>query len=142
MINGEAETTGDESIPLVSQVTPKVYAALHKAITGDLVCAAHDLSEGGLLVCAAEMCIGGRLGLELNMDGNDLARTLFAETTGCFLVEVEAKQIAAFESALENIPMRRAGTVSAAQELRVSDKSSALFALPVDQLVAAWGANQ
>ena len=31
--------------------------------------ACHDLSEGGLAVAAAEMCIGGRLGMQLDLGG-------------------------------------------------------------------------
>ena len=36
---------------------------LHQAMGQGLVKACHDLSEGGLAVAAAEMCIGGRSGL-------------------------------------------------------------------------------
>ena len=44
------------------------YRALHAAIQGGLVQAAHDLSEGGLAVAVAEMCIGGRLGAQVELD--------------------------------------------------------------------------
>ena len=54
-----------ESFLMFQQSTPQVYRALHQAITSGLVRSAHDLSEGGLAVAAAEMCIGGRLGIEL-----------------------------------------------------------------------------
>jgi len=52
------------------------------------------LSEGGLAVAAAEMCIGGRLGLELDLkpgkengQADASLRVLFGESTGCLLVE-------------------------------------------------------
>ena len=51
-----------------TNVTRQVYHALHQAITKGLVRSAHDLSEGGLAVAAAEMCIGGRLGMVLNIE--------------------------------------------------------------------------
>jgi phosphoribosylformylglycinamidine (FGAM) synthase-like enzyme len=38
--------------------------------------ACHDLSEGGLAVAAAEMCIGGRLGLESTWTGHSPAPLL------------------------------------------------------------------
>ncbi|MBK7319836.1 phosphoribosylformylglycinamidine synthase subunit PurL [Candidatus Villigracilis affinis] len=60
------DTTINESIPQVSEITPQVYKALHNAINASLIRSAHDLSEGGLAVAAAEMCIGGRLGLDIN----------------------------------------------------------------------------
>src|SRR6185503_13762275 len=55
-------------VPDVPSSTPQVYRALHQAITNGLVKSAHDLSEGGLAVTAAEMCIGGRFGMELNIE--------------------------------------------------------------------------
>jgi phosphoribosylformylglycinamidine synthase subunit PurSL len=47
-----------------------VYRALYQSIQNGLVRACHDLSEGGLAVAAAEMCIGGRLGLEIRLEGS------------------------------------------------------------------------
>ena len=32
------------------------------------ISACHDCSDGGLAVAIAEMCIGGRLGAEINLD--------------------------------------------------------------------------
>src|SRR5262249_18002624 len=52
-----------------------LYVVLHQAIQARLVRACHDLSEGGLAVAAAEMCIGGRLGLSITTEFD-----IFAET--------------------------------------------------------------
>ena len=41
---------------------PGRYRRLHAAIRDDLVQACHDVSEGGLAVALAELCIAGRLG--------------------------------------------------------------------------------
>ena len=41
---------------------PARYRRLHAAIRDDLVRACHDVSEGGLAVALAELCIAGRLG--------------------------------------------------------------------------------
>jgi len=53
------------SVPAVPAAAPDTYRALHAAMQEGLVRACHDLSEGGLATAAAEMCIGGRLGLEV-----------------------------------------------------------------------------
>jgi phosphoribosylformylglycinamidine synthase len=45
------------------------YRALHAAMRAGLVRACHDCSEGGLAVAAAEMVIGGGLGLALRLAG-------------------------------------------------------------------------
>ena len=43
---------------------PERYRRLHQAILAGLVRACHDVSEGGLAVALAEMCIAGRLGAD------------------------------------------------------------------------------
>ncbi|MCJ7433746.1 MAG: phosphoribosylformylglycinamidine synthase subunit PurL, partial [Anaerolineales bacterium] len=58
----------NESVPNVNEITPQVYKALHRAMKSKLVRSCHDLSEGGLGIAAAEMCIGGRLGLDLTLN--------------------------------------------------------------------------
>lgn len=128
-------------VPAVSTQTPAVYRALYQAISSGLVRSAHDLSEGGLAVAAAEMCIGGRLGLELDIGfaaGLSPLRTLFGETTGCLLVEVEAGHAAAFESIFAGLPWARVGTVSGEDTLRIVREKTEVLALPVPTLVSAW----
>ena len=44
------------------------YRKLHQAINARLISACHDLSDGGLAVALAEMCIGGRLGAHLALN--------------------------------------------------------------------------
>ena len=44
------------------------YRKLHQAINSRLISACHDLSDGGLAVSLAEMCIGGRLGAHLALN--------------------------------------------------------------------------
>ena len=103
------DTTIDEAIPQVSEITPQVYKKLHNAINAGLIRSAHDLSEGGLAVAAAEMCIGGRLGLDITPPLT--TRDLFGETTGCLLVEVSPVNIATFEEMFKNLPIKKLGQV-------------------------------
>ncbi|GAB4546899.1 MAG: phosphoribosylformylglycinamidine synthase subunit PurL [Anaerolineales bacterium] len=121
----------NESIPEVSEFAPKVYKALHKAIQGGLIRSAHDLSEGGLGVAAAEMCIGGRLGLELT--GPLSARDLFGETTGCLLVEVKPESSIQFESIFKDLPHKKLGQVISAPILKFNDVS-----ISVEELINAF----
>lgn len=128
----------EEAVPLLAEITPRVYAALHAAITAGLVRSAHDLSEGGLAVAAAEMCIGGRLGLDLTLPPGDPARLLFGETTGCLLAEVEAAQAPAFEHQFAGLPLLRVARTISAPLLKVNRNSELLFALALADLVTAW----
>ena len=45
---------------------PERYRRLHRAIRSGVVRACHDVSEGGLAVALAEMCIAGRLGARID----------------------------------------------------------------------------
>ena len=118
-----------KSVPDVPSSTLWVYRALHQAITNGLVKSAHDLSEGGLAITAAEMCIGGRLGMELNIEPN----SVFTEANGCLLVEVSPSNVNAFESQFDNLPLKKIGKVTSNPILKISDVD-----IPVDELVHAF----
>lgn len=100
----------DYSVPDLPPRAPQLYATLHQAIANGLICACHDLSEGGLAVAAAEMCIAGRLGLRLHWPGEPLE--LFAETNGCLLVEVHADHCDDFEALFADLPIQSLGQVT------------------------------
>jgi len=123
------DTTIDESIPHVSEITPQVYKALHNAINAGLVRSAHDLSEGGLAVAAAEMCIGGRLGLDITPPLT--TRDLFGETTGCLLVEVSPTNITRFEEIFKDLPFKKLGHVISDPILKLNETNISVEALTV-----------
>ncbi len=105
--------------------------ALHRAIMTGCVQAVHDLSEGGLAVSAAEMCIAGRLGAELSLAsvpragdlGDDAA--LFAESSARFLIEVTPEKAAAFERHMAGQAYAWIGSVTRETTLRILDVSGA-----------------
>ena len=136
--NWVAEPTIDEPVPSVSEVTPKVYKALYQAIQNKLVRSAHDISEGGLAVTIAEMCIGGRLGADIEIESSDATHTLFGETTGCLLVEVPANKRDDFLALFNGVPIQKIGMVMQESKLNIRfsvDKSVEIF---VAELVRAW----
>ena len=60
---------------------------------------AHDCSEGGLAIALAEMCIGGRCGAVIDIDGigeGDAFTRLWSESLGRIVVSVEAEHELAF----------------------------------------------
>jgi phosphoribosylformylglycinamidine synthase len=115
-----------------------LYRALHQAMVAGEVRACHDLSEGGLAVAAAEMAIGGRLGMDLAMPGDEAAVSLFSESNGRLLVEVSPAHQARFEARFAGVPLARAGTVSAAERLTIRVGLTPAVTLPLDQLCAAF----
>jgi phosphoribosylformylglycinamidine synthase len=72
--------------------SPAALAELHRRLSRDIragkIAAAHDISDGGLLVAAAEMCIASGLGLELDL--SKLECGPFDEPVGEYLVEWNA----------------------------------------------------
>ncbi len=130
-----------ESVPNVPEITSKVYKALHQAIHSKVVRAAHDLSEGGLAVAAAEMCIGGRLGMKLESNLADPLHTLFGECTGTLLVEVREQDQEKFLVLFKDLPLERLGTVTEDQKLSMSVQGSQMLDVPLSDLLASWNTN-
>jgi len=84
------------AVPQVRETAPGVLRAMADAIAAGKVRSCHDLSEGGLAVAAAEMAIGGDLGVRIDPGaiacGEPIERVdarLFSETPTRFLLEVE-----------------------------------------------------
>ncbi len=137
------QSTVDSPVPGMPEYAPKMYRVLHRAMRAGLVRACHDLSEGGVAVAAAEMCVGGRLGMELRFDDAD-ASALFVEANGCLLVEVRPDDCAAFESLFAelNREIRLIGTVTRDNRLVIAAGGAEKIAVAVDELVAAWNRSK
>ncbi|MCD6284927.1 MAG: phosphoribosylformylglycinamidine synthase subunit PurL, partial [Anaerolineae bacterium] len=135
---------GAPPAPVPQAVT--TLRALHRAIKVELISAIHDLSEGGLAVAAAEMCIAGRCGLQLTLD--DLIRSadvttdaaaLFSESSTRFLVEVAPEYVAAFEACLKAAPFARVGKVADHQTLQIRGFSGdVVVQATVSDLTQTW----
>jgi len=91
---------------------PERYQRLHEAIQAGLVRSCHDLSEGGLAVALAEMCIAGRLGATIDqLPHTDTATAFFSESVGRLVVEVVERDIPAFQKLFDD-RATRIGTVN------------------------------
>lgn len=135
-VNGLSSTV--DSIPGISENAPALYRTLHQAILQGWVRSCHDLSEGGLAVAAAEMCIGGRLGLTMELEAEDTLRALFGETNGSLLVEVEPGNSAAFEKLFANLPSQRIAIVDAEPNFVIKKAGKEISFAPVEDLVTVW----
>ncbi|MDP1547225.1 MAG: AIR synthase-related protein, partial [Anaerolineales bacterium] len=125
----QLSVNSDQLVPDVPKETLQVYRALHQAIQNGLVKSCHDLSEGGLAVAAAEMCIGGRLGMTVP----PTSVGTFTEVNGCLLVEVTPTNAAAFENHFTNLPITKLGEVTSDPILKINNQE-----ISVDDLVRAF----
>jgi phosphoribosylformylglycinamidine synthase len=131
---GAVDTGGCGPAPAPDPEAPQRYGRLHAAIRAGIVRSCHDLSEGGLAVALAEMCIGGRLGATIHaLPHADLATALFSESIGRLVVEVEPTAVDTFIDRM-NGDARILGTVNAVGRLEFDG----IGALAIDELVAAF----
>jgi phosphoribosylformylglycinamidine synthase len=120
----------------------KRYRLVHRAIVGGLVRSCHDLSEGGLGVSLAEMALGGRLGISVDVECicNSLVNpitALFSESNGRLVCEVPASKCREFESLLGDECLRL-GSVTETDRLVLRCGSRVLCDIGMDAVTEAW----
>jgi len=126
--------------------SPAILAGLHRAIAGGHVRAAHDLSEGGLGVAAAEMAFAGERGARLDLaaapvGGETLGdeTILFSESLTRFLVEVAPESFDAFAAALGDIPFAALGEVTDDGRLTIVGRDGReIVSETITDLSASW----
>ena len=119
---------------------PDLLKKLHAAMKLGQIVSCHDLSEGGLAVAAAEMCLAGGLGMDLDLSqldhedypaGYDESATLlFSESCTRFLIEVEPGKKFNLQTKLMGHPATPLGRVSTSAKLKIKGSTGALL---VDQ---------
>ncbi len=114
-------------VPTVDGQTAKqIFAAMHAAISGGLVRACHDLSEGGLAVAAAEMAFAGDVGAELElsvMESVSVTAKLFSESNTRFLCEVPPEHCESFAEKFANLTCHRIGQTTGSSKLVIRNQS-------------------
>jgi phosphoribosylformylglycinamidine synthase len=117
------------------------YRQLSKTIHQGLVKTAHDCSEGGVAIALAEMCIGGRVGADVDIDGTgdgDVWARLWGESLGRIIVAVPQEHEAAFLALMKGHPTTVLGTVTASSKLVITDGEDALLTTDVEGMADAW----
>lgn len=102
---------------------------MHNAIAAGVVRSAHDISEGGLAVSAAEWAHAGRLGVEITLAATP--DVLFGEGAGRYLVEVDLQNRERFA---ELVPTAtRVGAVTGGSSVTIGGLS-----VPLTEVSAAY----
>lgn len=141
-----AGQSGGEVPKVDLQLAPKIFRALHEAITKGLIRSCHDLSEGGLAVALAEMAFAGGIGADVtglkDLAGADRLsddERLFSESTTRFVVEVKPENAAAFRTAMKELPLTLLGRTVAEPRLRIAGTNGEwLIWSKLSELKEAW----
>ena len=130
---------------------PALLRALHVAMKSGWVASAHDLSEGGLAVTAAEMAFAGDLGATIDLAAVTLAEDatgdadalrLFSESCTRFVIEVAPEHADAVERALDGHAFARIGDVTSDTLLVVrGTKGEVVIEVSIDALRRAHGSG-
>ncbi|HEY7116444.1 MAG TPA: phosphoribosylformylglycinamidine synthase subunit PurS [Tepidisphaeraceae bacterium] len=118
-------------------------ALTHRAMAGEIrdgkIAACHDVSEGGIAVAMAEMCIASGLGMIVGAE-RLLTIDAFAEAPGRYLVElidgVELQELVSRFAACAEV--REFGLVQHLRKLTVTTQKERVIEISLDDLTAAW----
>ena len=137
------------SVPEVDpELAPAVLRKVAALTQAGLVRAAHDLSEGGLAVAAAEMAFAGGLGCQINlravpkrgvipMDRDEVL--LFAESNSRLLLEVTPEDAEQVEKMLAGVPFAQVGRVLQGGRFRVTgSRGRVILDEDILELKEAW----
>jgi phosphoribosylformylglycinamidine synthase len=147
--SGLACPTTDLRIPRVDlDAGPRNARAVAQLIADRLVASAHDCSEGGLLVAAAEMAFAGRVGLDLDLshlppaDGElSLTAQCFSETPSRYLLDIAPEHLDAAIRSLRDAGVAFAQIGSFADHADLTLRNAGrgqVMSVPLDTLREAW----
>jgi phosphoribosylformylglycinamidine synthase len=137
----------DPEIPRVNlQQGPINAASVSELIREGLACSAHDCSDGGLLVAAAEMAIATPLGLDLDLDALlaeqdiSLAARAFAETPSRYLLEVSPENASSVKARLNErqVPFAPVGRFNDTSRFTIRAGEQSVVDCELSELLAAW----
>ncbi len=126
----DPNATCNMELPEVSLTDgPRNAQLVYKAIHEGLVTSAHDCSEGGALLAAAEMAFGGGLGLDLQLDES----LCFSETPSRYLLEVTPDNLNKLLEHFENIPCEVIGTFNDSDKVTLGT-----YSWNIEDLFRVW----
>ena len=117
------------------------YRTLSKTIRQGLVQTSHDCSEGGVAVAIAEMCIGGRIGAMIDIDGtgdNSLWARLWGESLGRFIIGVKPENEEKWLDEMKGHKVTYLGKTEQQDNLVINDGFDEVINLNVNDLVSSW----
>ncbi len=139
----------DHGLPRVDlAISPRVARVVASMIADRLIASAHDCSDGGLLVAAAEMAFAGGIGLDLDLRRFNADAAVatpvacFAEGPSRYLLEVLPSTFDRVTRVLEQagLPFAEIGTFTDHDRLilRDADSPDEIVSEPIEALEDTW----
>ncbi len=133
---------GDQAPDLDSAEDLKaLFEAIQQANAQGILCAYHDIGDGGLLATVAEMMFASRLGVALQLTSSDVLGELFGEEIGC-VVQVRKIDWPAWEETLAASVLagayRVVGEVNTSDALTLDDGQGHTHHFARAELQQAW----
>ncbi len=121
-VGGEGGIVPDVDLVKAKEIFQKLYSLVEEG----WVLSAHDLSEGGLAVAAAEMAFAGEIGAKLELQkvlsSEDLQRDdalLFSESNSRFLIEVSQDRVDDCLKRFGSLPIAQVGQTVDSDKLEI-----------------------
>ena len=117
----------------------KTHRALAAQIAAGNVAACHDVSDGGVAVAAAEMCIASGLGMIVGEE-DFMSDAAFDERPGRYLVELkDIEHAPAFAAAFDGFAeVKEFGLVQHLRKLTVTSTKERVLEVGIDEMTTAW----
>lgn len=122
----------------------QILNSITKGIKNGDILACHDVSEGGIAAALAEMCFGGAVGANIDLNvilersdriSNRPDFILFNETPGTFLAEVESAQVT--KKLFGKLPYYILGKTTNEQSIKIKTPKN-VFTINLKKLKEAW----
>jgi len=137
-VSMDLKTSGDRLVVAsapVDRVGLGAAYAMHRRVAdlirGGKVLAAHDVSDGGLAVTIAEMCIASNLGALVEIIPGAYEHSIFAPIATTYLLEMTEANATA-----SGLPI--VGTIEPGPRLRIAAHGLKPIDLPIADLADAW----
>jgi phosphoribosylformylglycinamidine synthase len=122
---------------------PATLAKVHRMVAGQIaagrIAACHDISDGGIAVAAAEMCIASGMGLIVGAELM-MSEAAFAESSGRYLVELRnIEDVQEIRSELAKYAeLIEFGLVQHLRKLTITSEKERVMEISIDELTRAW----
>ena len=128
------------NVPKVRKEDAKrIYGKMMRAHDRGLLISSHDISDGGLAVALMESAFDGDLGVDVDINSNDLSvnTALFSESHSRFVVSVEPTRKDEFERVFGD-DCQYLGRATQDKRIKIAVNGNAVIEENIDKLMGIW----